>query len=317
MAFFGVACAAAALITVSINLCLYGHVSSPYMGQEGPKFSAANYVLKIYQLFCDGTFLTGEAALRQDDNTHAVIERYPILLYLLPGVIYLVRSVGLKMIGLPLAIVASVGFYLTYSPTANPPYYWSYSNFHYLWWMVPWLLFFTYLSFRRAPFTLPRGLYGATLGLPLAFFLLISFKAVTVAASDSAENPLPLTTSYQNQTYTANLIVPKAPNIMDIRLEFAKPPSYPGTSVDSAPKTGVSVNGKPEHYMADYYMSQTGNTFDFSFLAHGLPLKPGDHLTLVFNNTEEPKLLQVSLRDVVFAPGRGAAILSGALVRIK
>ncbi len=308
LAFFGLSGAGGALFICWLNIHFYGHWNSPYMASEKTKFSMANYGLKVYQLLCDGTFLTGHAAesggVTDGVPTAQILERFPFFLFLLPGAIYLVKARGAKALGLLLAIVSTVAFYLTYNPVNNPPYFWIYCSYHYIWWIIPWLGFLSYLSFRQAFFVLPRGWYLTALLAPVFFFFLISFKTVAVASSDAAGDRLPFTTAYTGQSYTVNLVAPMEMRVMDLHFVFETPPSYQGTAADSAAKVLVTVNGERKVSMVDYMMSQDGDAFDFCFLPHDLRLKPGDPLTVVFNETREPKLIRASLLDVVFRLGR-------------
>jgi hypothetical protein len=306
---FGVVLAVVGLATISINLYFYGHISSPYMGTESRKFGTANFGIKFYQLFCDGAFLTGNAVLPPGTRTTQILERFPYFLFLLPGTIALVQMRGLPACGLFLAIMATVGFYMTYSLVDNPPYFWTYGSYHYIWWIIPWLGFLSYLSFRQAPWLLPRKIYIAALLVPVAVYLVVGFKAVEVQSSDAKENPLAVSTGYHDQTFSVNLTPASAPGVIeDVRLHFSKPPPYAGTYADTGAKVILDINGaRKGGDSGDYCISGVGPDFDFSFLGKGLHLKQGDLIHIEFAQTPEPFLARASLLQVRFAPGRGVA----------
>jgi hypothetical protein len=305
LTFFGLAAIAAAAISLGLNLHLYGQWSSPYMALESQKFHLDHYGLKAYQLFCDGRFLTGQGALPNMDSL-SIGERFPVFLFCLPGLLYLTKTGGVPMWGLILAIGSSAAFYLTYSTFANTPYFWTYSSHHYIWWIIPWLGLVSYLSFRHARARLAPRLFLVTLLAPVLLFLLIGFKTKTIAASDSPRQKLESTSSYADQTYTVDLVAPARMEALDLRLEFQTPPSYDGrgTSVVSDSKVKVWVNDQRQLTMPDYFMSQDGANFDFSFLIHGLALNPGDRIRVQFAETDQPTLIRASLLDVVFKLGR-------------
>ena len=301
LTFFGLAAGSVAAICAALNFHLYGDWRSPYMITESSKFHRENIGLKAYQLLFDGTFLTGQAAL-PDMTTWSLCERFPLFLFCLPGAVWLVREKGWPTLGLPLAIIASVLFYLTYSTFANMPFFWTYSSYHYIWWIVPWLGLFTYLTVRRARTQLPPALFLATLlGPPLAF-VLVAFGTKTV------DSNLHFTSSYAEGNFVVDLVPSTTVQAQDIRLEFQTPPSYQGlgTSVAYDAKVTVSINGRRQSTMADYFMSQYGAVFDFSFLVHGLSLQPGDRVEICFGDTAPPVLAHAALLDITRRPWRFA-----------
>lgn len=308
LAFFGIALGMVAFATFSLNLYFYRRLSSPYMESLGTEFSAINFGPKIYQFFCDGAFLTGNAAYPRGSRTTQILERFPYFLLLLPGAIYLVRTRGYAPCGLLLAIIFTVAFYLSYNWDTSMALFWTYSCYHYIWWIMPWLAFVTYLSFRGAPFALSRFLYLAALAAPVLLYLVVGFKAVEVAASDNRENPVTLTTHYQDQVYTVDITSASyAGCIQDVRLQFVKSTSYWATEVATLLKVKLTVNGIEQRVPKDYAMSQDGQAYDFSFLVRNLNLREGDHVMIRFAQTNELTLTRASYRQIQFAPGNGVA----------
>jgi hypothetical protein len=309
IAFLGVVLASVGIFMVAVNFHFYGKISSPYMRGESTKFSHTNLGWKLYQLLCDGAFLTGDSPLPQGTRATQILERFPFFLLLVPGIVYLLRARGMRAWGLLLAMACSVGFYLTYNLVDNPAYFWSYGSYHYFWWIIPWLAFLSYISLRRAPFVLPRAVYFTALLAPVLIYAFIGFKAVEVAATDTPAATLAIATAYRDQAFTVKLTsMADAGTIEDVRMKFLKPPGYFGSTIDSAFKMSVAFNGRPQRYPRDYIASQEGfGAFDFSFLAHGLRVKKGDMLTLTFDQTPEPVVQRASLLDIRFAPGRALA----------
>jgi hypothetical protein len=293
-----------AVIMVSINFYLYGQIASPYMNGEGPKFSLANFGAKTYQLFIDGTFLTGNAVLSPDPHPHQLLERFPYLLLVLPGAIYLWRERGPAIWGFFLAVAFTLTFYLSYGPAASVPYFWTYGSYHYIWWITPWFGFFAYLSLRQAPFVLPWRLYLVALVIPLAIVLGVGFSVREVAASDAPQNRLETMTVSSGQVYTVNMVAPEnVGTIQDIRLTFQTPPPYPGTSCDTGSKVKVTVNNAAQADYAEIKISQDGPYYDISFLNKGLALKKGDRISVAFSDAPDTRLARAALRQVYFVPG--------------
>jgi len=302
---FLVTVAAAAALLVGANLYMYAKVSSPYMQGEGTKFSFSYPALKLYQLFCDGTFLTGRSAFPNADlQVRQIFQRFPYFLLALPGVLYLKSTRGWAALGIPAAIASSVLFYLLYDPANSPAYFWGYGSHHYIWWIIPWLGFLSYLSLRRAPFVLPRQFYVAALVAPVILFAFVGFEAREVASSDA--NPgISVSSHYQNQVFTITMTADAdLGTVEDARVLFSKPPPYHGSAVDSESQVHVLVNGRSWSLPQDFMLSQQQEgPYDVAFLEHGLSLKKGDTLTLMFNAPTAPVLQRFSLLDVHFAPG--------------
>ena len=180
---FAAAVAVPAAFLVAIDYDLYHTPGSPYSNSETHHFGAAHLGLKIYQFFCDGTFLTGNAGVPEGTRPRQILERFPYFLFLLPGVLAFVRNRGVPAVGLGLAIVATIGLYLGYNYVSNPGFAWTYGPFHYYWWVMPWLMLMTYLSFRTAPWQLSRPVYLAALVFPCLLFAFIGFQAIEAAAT--------------------------------------------------------------------------------------------------------------------------------------
>jgi len=307
--FFAATLVTVGLVTISLNFYFYGRPTSPYMHGESQKFSISNYGVKLYQLFCDGAFLTGNAGLPRGTRTTQILERFPYFLLLLPGAVYLVRSRGPIIYGVFLAIILSVGFYLTYNMVNSPTYFWSYGSYHYFWWIIPWLGFFSYLTFRQALFKFSRPTFLILLLSPIFLYAIVGFKAIAAAQTDGKDPQLAASTDYKDSTYTVNLTaLSEVKNLEDIRLQFTVPPSYWGSTSDIVSKVKIAINdaGQGEDG-SDFCTSQQGNSYDFSFLAKGLHLNKGDHIHIEFAKTAPPQLERASLLQVKFAPGAGLA----------
>jgi hypothetical protein len=298
-------------LLIALNFYLYGHASSPYMLGESAKFSAWAPGLKAYQFLCDGAFLTGDAVVpTAGTRPTQILERFPYFLCVLPGAIYLVKTRGWAVGGIFAAIALTVGIYLTYMPFDSSAYFWSYGSYHYIWWIIPWLGLIAYLSFRQAPFVLSRNIYIISLLAPILLYLLVGFKAREVAATDMRQSPLIVTPTDQASTSGFDLTPGSyAGTVLDVRLQFSKPPAYNGTEASSVAKVTVTLNGALQANACDYAMSQAGNAYDFLFLARPLHLHPGDHLRFTFAETPRPQLERASLRVAYFSPGRAVARL--------
>lgn len=315
MALFVVALAGAAAVTAAMNFHMYGKFSSPYVQDESTKFSWSYPALKLYQLICDGTFLTGNSAFPKADlQVGSILDRFPYFLLALPGVLYLIVTRGWGTLGLPAAIAGSVLFYLLYDPLNSPAYFWTYGSYHYFWWIIPWLAFLSYLSVRQAPFVLGRRVYWVALLAPVLLYALAGFKAVETAASDAGGGWITVATDYRNQVFTITVRANgDLGTVEDARVLFSKPPPYFGSAVDSEDKLRVLVNGRDWSLPQDFMFSQQqAGPYDVAFLEHGLTLRKGDTLTLLFNTPMAPELQRVSLLHAQFSP---AAVFAHHLSR--
>jgi hypothetical protein len=301
-------CLAGILIAVGttlvlVNEHLYHALKSPYIAGESEKMNGANYGLKAYQFLADSLFLTGDGALPVGTRPPSLLSRYPEFLFVLPGLLFLLRERGWAASGAVLAAGFTVGFYLLYVPFDNPPYAWSYGQWHYVGWMLPWLGLATYLTFRQAFRALPWRLFLVALGLPLAATLVVGFVAVPEGWAAPGEGTgLSLTTNFTDGIYTVKLRALASCRADDLRLTFLRPPPFYGTEVSTVHVVHVFVNEKPERDMTDCMTSQENATYHFSFLAHNLVLRAGDEIEIRFQVREAPELARAELETIRFAP---------------
>jgi hypothetical protein len=301
---FGAIVAGGAAVTLLLNEHLYHALGSPYIAGERGKIQAANYGLKAYQFFCDSVFLTGDGALPAGTRPPSLFSRYPEFLFLLPGLVFLLRTRGWAAWGFVLASAFTLGFYLLYVPFDDPPYAWSYNQWHYVGWIFPWLGLATYLTFRKA-WGSGRRWFVAMLVLPLAVVGGIGFAAVPRAfATPEASSHLGLTTKFENQIDTVTLTVRDVCRVDDVRLTFRRTPPFNGTDASTVHLVNVAVNGLPQRDMIDCMMSQENATYHFSFLAHGLVLHAGDEMVIQFQVGYEPEVARAELDGIHFAPGQ-------------
>jgi hypothetical protein len=301
--FIGAVALSVGALTFGLNYYFYDRLGSPYLDGERGKATLANYGLKLYQFLFDAKFLTGEGFVPPSTAPRPLLARYPEFIFVLPGLLFLLRDRGWIAWGFILGMAGELGFYLCYNPFNNPPYAWSYGQWHYIAWMLPWLGFATYLSVRQAVFHLPRGPFFVALFLPAFLACAIGFKAVPLASATAqvGEN-LRLETTYGAGLYTVNLTILKPCQIDDIRLLFRRPPPFNGTDVANLPLMTISVDGRQQLDMVDRAVSQDGNTYHFSFLARGLKLKAGDEIAIQFQVREAPEVEEAQLVGVAFAP---------------
>lgn len=290
-------------LTIGLNHYFYHAATSPYMMGERAKTSFANYGLKLYQFVFDSEFLTGNGAMPQNTRTQSLLGRYPEFLAVIPGLLFLLRDRGPIAWGFILGMAAALGFYLTYNPFNNPPYAWSYGQWHYIAWMLPWLGFASYLGVRQGFFHLPRGQFFVALLLPLFLACVIGFKAVPLAsAMAQSGDKLQLQTTSGAGVYAVNLAVLADCQVDDIRLSFRRPPAFDGTDVSNLPLVSITLNSVPLLDMVDRSVSQDGDIFHFSFLAHGLSLHGGDKIAIQFRVRDAPEVESAQLVGIGYAP---------------
>ncbi len=298
----GIMLVAAGLILL-INEHLYQALTSPYIAGESGKMNGANLGVKAYQFFADSLFLTGDGALPGGPRPPSLLSRYPEFLFVLPGLLFLLRERGWGAAGLVLAIGFTLGFYLLYVPFDNPPYAWSYGQWHYVAWIFPWLGLAAYLTFRQSFRHLPRAWFLAALALPLITTLAIGFAAAPWGwATPEAGERLKLTTSFDAETYTVKLRAFAGGRVDDLRLVFRRPPPYNGTDASTVHLVNVDVNGQPQGDMVDCMTSQENTTYHFTFLAHDLVLHAGDEIEVRFKVKEAPEVTRAELETIRFAP---------------
>ena len=301
--FCGIAGLAGAVI-LGLNLHFYQSWRSPYMGGELGKVNAANYGLKAWQFFYDGTFLTGGGVWPTGARPPALFTRYPEFLLVLPGLFLLVRRNGMAGAGFVGAILFTLGFYLLYIPFGNAPYAWSYSQWHYVAWMMPWLGLATYAGLREGWRYLPRWRFAGALLLPLALAVVLGFRASRCGhATRDVSDRMAFTTSQEPGAFVIEVECLAPCRAEDLRLNFSLIPPFNGTQASNVPFIHVLRNEHPLAQMADYMESQDKDTFHISFLAHGLPLKAGDRLTVRLDvGTHRPALASAELVDIRYAP---------------
>ena len=288
---------------VALNEYFYHGVQSPYIAGESGKIQASRYGVKAWQFFADSVFLTGDGAIPAGTRPPSLFSRYPEFLFVLPGLFFLLRERGWAAAGAMLGVAFTLGFYLLYVPFDNPPYAWTYGQWHYVAWIFPWLGLATYLTFRRAFQALPRRVFIATLALPLVITVAVGFAAVPVAwATPEAGDGLRLETQTEAGAYTITLHVLENCRVEDVRLVFHRPPPFYGTDVSSLQWVRIAVNGVAQRDMVDCMTSQENATYHFSFLAHGLALRAGDEIEVRFKTKKAPELARAELAAIRFAP---------------
>ena len=302
-AVYGLVVAGMAAVTLSLNEHLYQAWRSPYMNGETAKLHAANYGLKAWQFFYDSVFLTGDGALPEGTRPPSLFSRYPEFLFVLPGALYLVQRHGWAAAGVAISILYTIGFYLLYVPFDNPPYAWSYGQWHYVAWMLPWLGLAAYLSVRQAPWTLSRGLWVTAFLLPLVGALVLGFVAEPLASATlQTSDKMRLAASFDEGVYTVLLRADEPGRIEDVRLVFDRPPAFGGTEASSSSRVHVAVDHVEQAGMRDYMMSQENAKFHFTFLAHGLDLRAGDEIEISFKVRQAPEVARAELAGIRYAP---------------
>ena len=292
---------AVVVLLASVNEYEYHALKSPYMAGESGKMNPANYGLKAYQFFADSLFLTGDGALPPDTRPPSLFSRYPEFLFALPGLLFFARLRGGTAAGLILPPAFTIGLYLLYVPFDNPPYAWSYGQWHYLAWIFPWLGLTTYLTFRQASGVLPRWVFLTMLLLPLAATSVIGFAAVPAGWATPCDG-LHLTTSSAAGIFQVKLKVLRDCRAEDVRLIFRQAPPFDGTEVSTLHRLTIAVNGKPQINMIDCMTSQENATYHFTFLAHGLVLRAGDEIEIGLRTNAPLAVTRAELAAVRFAP---------------
>ena len=299
--FLALTCGAALGLTLASNLYFYHELSSPYIQGLGTRFNTSNFPFKVYQFFIDGDILTEQGSVRP--RSYQILELYWPFVFILPGIFFLWKKYRWKVLGLFLAIIGIFIYYILYNDDTNMPQFWTFCNPHYIWFVIPWLSFITYLSFRCAPWVLARRTYWMMLFLPLLLICIIGYRPVTLASSSNeSEARLQLETTYAARTCTIQFVAPHPLDAEDIRIFFKTMPSFHGTLSGTVEHFTVTIDGHPQLIGFDYYPSQSGSHFNLCFLTHGLHLQSNDKLVIRLMDTDEPVIEQASIIGVAYSP---------------
>jgi hypothetical protein len=302
---FAGACLVAAAVTVGINLHAFHSISSPYMVGEHGKFSVLHLPLKIYQFFCDGGIFFHGQVLPLGSHPRQILESWPWLIpFLAPGVLFLWRRLGPKAAaGLLAVLVVEMGFYLCYVPVNNPPHFWSFKLYHYVWWVTPWLGLVAYLGIRRAPWMLPKPVFVAAVTVPVALFAVVGWGTWEVASDGDG---LEWSEAADDGGTHIEIVARRPIRAVDLRLKLRREETLiPLTQVSEWKRIAVSVDGKGLAPMADFMPSEGEGRIDFSFLDRGLSLEPGEAVRIVLRGEAAPIVGAVTCLGTRFEPGAG------------
>lgn len=158
-------------------------------------------------------------------DTPVLLARYPWLLITLPGLVVLGRRLGWRALGLPLSLLLTFFFYLSYRDFDASTAF-KFSTVHYLLWMVPLCLLLAYLTLKTAWRTLRMRLFMPLVAAPLLLAGLVETKTTAVSASpqlrfrDSAVGTKKLLDSDRSTALVANF--PQGNNII-LTADFDRP----------------------------------------------------------------------------------------------
>jgi len=290
--------AVAFFLTVSLvtNLLIYHSLVSPYIVSSSGMFSLSHYGFKIYQQLCDGTVLFGNGEIpaglpRRID----LLELFPWLLIVGPGIGFFLQQYRWKAVGLFLAIAATLGFYLSYTAVNNLPAFWYYMLWHYFWWIIPFFGLFAYLSIRRAPFAMSALRYRLWLLAPLAILCLVGFtdRIVAEGVSDGTGN-LHVESLPSEGALTIWISPLASTHIDDLRLFLRDVPPA---------RYSLSYNGQP----LSAESSIAGHRIDLAIIDQSLHLQSGDQIEIRFEEAADAAPSQLEKADLIrlaYAPGQ-------------
>lgn len=131
------------LLALLANKVIFGvYWATPYTKVVGSiGFGVSALALNTYSLLI-------EARTLYANDTPMLLARYPWTLLAMPGVVVLVRRWGVRAMGLPVSLLITMLFYLSYRDFDASTAF-KFSTVHYLLWMVPLLAFLSYLTLRE------------------------------------------------------------------------------------------------------------------------------------------------------------------------
>lgn len=146
---------------LALNKLIHGvYWGGPYQARATRiGFSLDVFVLyKLYSLFVEAKTLYGTAE-------PMLLERFPWILVVVPGIVVGVRRIGIRMGGLAGSIIVTIVFYVSFKDF-SPFNIFHFRLIHYLVWILPLLFMFSYVTFRLAWSTLPRAVIVALIAIP-------------------------------------------------------------------------------------------------------------------------------------------------------
>ena len=303
---FGVACSIPVALQAAANQYLFGSPRSPYLDVvREVGLSVTGFPVRLYQMFLDPSILLQQSALPPGTMMYGVLEHVPVMVVALPGILFLLRRKGAPILGLAAAISGSVALYTAFNSTASPPHFWSYHNYHYIWWITPWFYMFGYLSLRCAWRHMGRWRYLVTLIGPVALLGVVGYEEEVVGAGGSRRGGAVVTLAerWEGGGLVVEIEPEAAARADGVRLFFSRSLPYHLTDPVGHRNVRVRMGAVELRNYRDYHLAQRGRVVNLSLAFSPAGQQPFRKLVIVFGGAGTASVDGVELLKLRFSPG--------------
>lgn len=313
----GLSCAFFLSATLLVNLHLFGTWLPPYINLvKAVGFDWTNLGFKIYQLFIDGSVLTGNAALYPSSEISCILKLAPWLLLSLPGLVALSLKIGWRFGAFLFCALAYLTFYLGFNPVGNAAHFWSYVLYHYFWILLPWAGLATYATLRLAPKVLSPRLFVCLAIIPTIGVFFISFEtrvrdvvlidgARTVVRTTESSSPLVGADITQvDSEWAICLTYGTGVRMPGLRIFPAGAANQNYTVAGKELLVDLFADGKKLLPWQDYVISQNSKCINILFMNCAVRETSAKILFIVFKQIPAAKITHVETLSLAWSPGR-------------
>lgn len=295
-----------AAIHAPLNQMAFGQITPPYVAaQDAVGFSLSGVGFRLYQLYVDGSLIHGHSALVPSAGSISptFLSKLPLMVFSLAGGWLLWSRIGHRALLLIYVCFGQIFFYATFNASGNPPHFWSYSGFHFLWWPGVILSLLGYIFLREL--ALRCGMSRTVKGL--AVFSVMALAAVgygedaTTYFIDGTNGYAPPLVMQQLEAKTQLTFNIQANNEKGLRLAFRNSLPFNLTVAGEGGRlVSIEVNGEKWRYWKDFMVSQEGNTINLHFYRSPPVGKATVIITLA--GLEKPDLASAQWIRIKFQP---------------
>lgn len=310
------ACCLAIAVLITINLITYGSWSSPYISNSGGNFNWSDIPFRAYQLFIDGTVLSGESSLPVGTVMSSFLGLCPWLVFALPGLYSAFPLFGARLWWFIASSTTYVVFYLGFNFVANPGHFWSYSLYHYCAVLVPWFGFFSYIGVRNAHTMKLRRFLPLASILPIAILSFSLDATIVWSARPSTETgqiipdapfagSASISVEDSHAIFAANFATPV--RFRTVRFFCAEITNTNYTIADAAKTIRFAINGSKLDVWKDFVVSQDGRCISISLVSPRFLSTEVSTVDVTFETRPAKHIWRVDLLRPRWAPGTSYA----------
>lgn len=291
-------------LLIILDLIAFGHIIPPYIDvQREIGFSLQDLWFRFYQIFLDGTLVHGNSSLPPGTKTPNIFAEVPLAIFSVPGSFILRKKIGNQTVILFFICTLHLIFYLSFNACGNPPFFWTFRLYHYIWWAMTLLALIGYLYIRSIILKADITTHANTIAIFLAILILfIGFKesGTTIYYTKRQNNHLDLSNVDQISKNRMHFII-HSDGERGLRLFFRT--TIPNQLIykELGKKTLLQIQGRRFAYWKDYLVSQEGNTVIFH-LQHPLPRQQTVSVVIGIPGMKNTDLSAIQLIQVKFFP---------------